>query len=189
MLQPNKINKWVLTPEGLDYAKNGTPEYKLYSLSSKEGTPVEKVQEALKDYKIALGNAMKKKLVTIKDQKLFRAVEEYNDTDQTKLMAVFDEKVIDLSEDDKKTLKSRKLAEEKQITWYKITKGPSFQLEVVNVETELTSDLIKDNKWENYKFKPFNLNALGAEVPNGNLHPLMKVREQFRLILLELGFE
>ena len=67
VLQPNKINKWVLTPEGLDYAKNGTPEAKLHSLSSAEGTPVKKVQEALKDYKIALGNAMKKKLVTLKD--------------------------------------------------------------------------------------------------------------------------
>jgi len=35
--------------------------------------------------------------------------------------------------------------------------------------------MIADGSWETENFKPYNWNALGKEVINGNLHPLMKV--------------
>ena len=38
-------------------------------------------------------------------------------------------------------------------------------------------------------FKPYNLDAEGKLPPGGYLHPLMKVRTQFREVFLELGFE
>lgn len=44
-------------------------------------------------------------------------------------------------------------------------------------------------KWKELHFRKFNLESKGEEVANGNLHPLMKTRAQFREILLELGFE
>ena len=34
-----------------------------------------------------------------------------------------------------------------------------------------------------------NLQAKGKPIPSGGLHPLMKMRTEFRNILLEMGFE
>ena len=49
--------------------------------------------------------------------------------------------------------------------------------------------MISSGSWEQTKFKSFNLNSLGKEPSCGSLHPLLKVREQFREIMFELGFE
>ena len=38
-------------------------------------------------------------------------------------------------------------------------------------------------------FKPINLNAMGAPISGGSFHPLLKVRAEFRRILMEMGFE
>lgn len=48
--------------------------------------------------------------------------------------------------------------------------------------------MIQSEEWKNKNFMKFNLNALGAEVENGNLHHLMKVASEFKQILIELGF-
>ncbi|MGH0186716.1 UNVERIFIED_CONTAM: hypothetical protein FKN15_022361 [Acipenser sinensis] len=41
--------------------------------------------------------------------------------------------------------------------------------------------------WRDKKFKPYNFDALGIIPDCGHLHPLMKVRTQFRQIFLEMG--
>ena len=41
--------------------------------------------------------------------------------------------------------------------------------------------------WKEKKFKPYNFEALGVAPDCGHLHPLMKVRTQFRQIFLEMG--
>jgi phenylalanyl-tRNA synthetase alpha chain len=49
--------------------------------------------------------------------------------------------------------------------------------------------MIKDGSWRTTPFKPYNF-APGAGAPpaGGHLHPLLKVREQFRQIFLTMGF-
>ncbi|XP_055366773.1 phenylalanine--tRNA ligase alpha subunit isoform X1 [Betta splendens] len=42
--------------------------------------------------------------------------------------------------------------------------------------------------WKEKKFKPYNFEAMGVAPDCGHLHPLMKVRTQFRQIFLEMGF-
>ncbi|XP_059496040.1 phenylalanine--tRNA ligase alpha subunit isoform X2 [Stegostoma tigrinum] len=42
--------------------------------------------------------------------------------------------------------------------------------------------------WKEKKFKPYNFDAMGIVPECGHLHPLMKVRTQFRQIFLEMGF-
>jgi phenylalanyl-tRNA synthetase alpha chain len=44
----------------------------------------------------------------------------------------------------------------------------------------INSMLIHLETWEKANFKPYNFNALGASQEPGALHPLMKVREEFR---------
>lgn len=41
--------------------------------------------------------------------------------------------------------------------------------------------------WKEKKFKPYNFEAMGVAPDCGHLHPLMKVRTQFRQIFLEMG--
>jgi phenylalanyl-tRNA synthetase alpha chain len=41
--------------------------------------------------------------------------------------------------------------------------------------------------WKSAAFKKYNFNAEGATPGGGALHPLMKVREEFRNIFFEMG--
>jgi len=43
--------------------------------------------------------------------------------------------------------------------------------------------------WKTATFKPYNFNALGSDQNAGALHPLNKVRHEFRQIFFEMGFE
>jgi phenylalanyl-tRNA synthetase alpha chain len=43
--------------------------------------------------------------------------------------------------------------------------------------------------WSELSYKPINLKSMGAPVGGGNFHPLLKVRAEFRRILMEMGFE
>lgn len=43
--------------------------------------------------------------------------------------------------------------------------------------------------WSDLEFKEVNLSAMGVPVSGGCYHPLLKVRAEFRRILMEMGFE
>jgi len=55
--------------------------------------------------------------------------------------------------------------------------------------TDLTEAMLQSGEWKTSEFKPYNFNALGAKPRSGALHPLMKIRQEFRQIFLEMGFE
>lgn len=55
--------------------------------------------------------------------------------------------------------------------------------------TDLTEAMLASGEWKTAEFKPYNFNALGALPRGGALHPLMKIRTEFRQIFLEMGFE
>ena len=85
---------------------------------------------------------------------------------------------------DKKELTElkRKLVTLTKIVGYKIEKGPKFALEIVNLETDITSDMVLNHTWKDAQFKPYNFNSEGVYPNSGALHPLNKVREEFRQI-------
>lgn len=41
--------------------------------------------------------------------------------------------------------------------------------------------------WAEKTFKEYNFDALGLMPQGGHLHPLLKVREEYRQIFLEMG--
>ena len=43
--------------------------------------------------------------------------------------------------------------------------------------------------WSDLSFKSVNLKSMGAPVGGGTFHPLLKVRQEFRTILMQMGFE
>ena len=47
--------------------------------------------------------------------------------------------------------------------------------------------LLFSGSWKTKQFKPYNFDAQGIMPTSGHLHPLMKVRAQFRQIFLEMG--
>ena len=78
-------------------------------------------------FKIGFGNAMKKKIVSLKDNKIFKIKENFEDEDKKKLIMIREGKSAELSKEDIKALKSRKLAEEKAETNFIITKGDEYR--------------------------------------------------------------
>jgi len=76
----------------------------------------------------------------------------------------------------------------KKVISFKISKGPKFALEIVKEETDLTADMLASGSWKTATFKPYNFKALGADQHAGALHPLNKVRHEFREIFFEMGF-
>ncbi len=99
-----------------------------------------------------------------------------------------------------KELKKRKLIEREKITHFVVEKGPSFSLTLARLSTDLTSDMVVAGRsssgaaaaaaasWRDATFKEYNWKAMGQPTCGGTLHPLLKVREEFRNIFLEMGF-
>ena len=67
-------------------------------------------------------------------------------------------------------------------------KGPKYSKHMPVEHTDLTADMLANGSWQTATFKPYNFNALGAPTTAGVLHPLNKVRKEFRDIFLNLGF-
>jgi phenylalanyl-tRNA synthetase alpha chain len=86
-------------------------------------------------------------------------------------------------------LKKRKLIKLHKVVTFRIDKGPKFALEIEKEETDLTFDMLSSGSWKTAKFKPYNFKALGSDQNAGALHPLNKVRHEFRQIFFEMGFE
>jgi hypothetical protein len=80
-------------------------------------------------------------------------------------------------------LKKRKLLKMQKVISFRISKGPKFALEMVKEETDLTAEMLASGAWKTATFKPYNFKALGADQHAGALHPLNKVRHEFRLVV------
>ena len=48
--------------------------------------------------------------------------------------------------------------------------------------------MIANGSWKTANFKAYNFEALGIQPQRGHLHPLLKVRAEYRQIFLEMGF-
>lgn len=86
-------------------------------------------------------------------------------------------------------LRKRKLVKMQKVISYEFSKGLKFAKEFVKEETDLTADMLANGTWTKIKFKPYNFKAMGAPTMSGALHPLNKVRHEFREIFFEMGFE
>lgn len=61
-------------------------------------------------------------------------------------------------------------------------------MNVEKQETDLTAEMIAKGTWKEKQFKEYNFDAMGIPPERGHLHPLLKVRQEFRQIFLEMGF-
>lgn len=69
-----------------------------------------------------------------------------------------------------------------------LRKGSNFSTKIEKAPTELTPEMISSGSWKTTALKPYNLDSLGQDTGAGCLHPLLKVRAEYRQIFLEMGF-
>lgn len=133
------------------------------------------------------GNAFKNKWVKKEGDSLVLVAETVRDTTRELLQGIQETKTLS----DAKTLnelKKRKLVTLTKVIHYTVTKGPKYAKEIPVEVTDLTADMLASGAWETANFKPYNFNALGAPQDAGSLHPLNKVRQEFRNIFFSQGF-
>lgn len=189
-MKPIDNQEVVLTPEGVEYSKKGSPEAQVFHALDSNGSSAKDLEAKLGAIsKIGWGQCMKQRWATL-DKKagvLKKAVETITDTTQQNLKNIAKGEVLD-----KKAttdLKKRQMIGIRSFKSYSVSKGPKFALERKQFANDLSHDMLKSGNWAEQEFKEINFNAKGPEISCGGLHPLMKVRHQFRSILLELGFE
>ncbi|XP_037112382.1 phenylalanine--tRNA ligase alpha subunit [Syngnathus acus] len=183
---------WELTEEGKEIAEQGSHEARVFNSVPLEGLTQSDLMK-LSFGKIGFSKAMSNKWIRLDKgheggPRIFRTVENIDDQVREKLLLVQKGISSNLDEKEKNELKKRKLLAEMTVKSYWITKGNSFSTTVTKQETELTPEMIANGSWKEKNFKPYNFDAMGVTPDCGHLHPLMKVRTQFRQIFLEMGF-
>ncbi|KAH8815111.1 phenylalanyl-tRNA synthetase-like protein alpha chain [Xylogone sp. PMI_703] len=184
----------VLEEEAEEIAANGSHEARVFEALKKamDGLTVAELETAVGDKNVAKlgqGKAFKSKWISKgKEGRLVASADSIEDTTREQLLLIKsththpDPKVIT-------ELKKRKLVKLQKVISFKINKGPKYALEMVKEETDLTADMLASGAWKTATFKPYNFKALGADQNAGALHPLNKVRHEFRQIFFEMGFE
>lgn len=186
--------RWEVSAEGAECAAGGSPEFKVWSWVVAGGAGA--IEEGVGDVVAGRGKkvALKRKWVRIdKAAGGLVAVDGVTPVDEV-AKALRDLIASDgcpdgFSEQMLKELKSRKLAVSKPFKTYLISQGPELANARKVQATELTKEMLDSGEWETVAFKPYNFYADGKPTDGGYLHTLLKVREQFRLIFLEMGFE
>lgn len=181
----------VLTAEGKEVALKGSPEAQVFRAIVAGGSTMQDLESKLEKNLVKIGWAqcMKQKWCSIDKAAgcLKKNLDKITDTTQELVKQILAGKPVDSK--DVAELKKRQMVSMKNFKSYSVSKGPQFSLERKKYATDVTQEMIKNGNWATEEFKEINLNAKGPEVQCGALHPLMKVRHQFRNILLELGFE
>ena len=202
-----KSKAYALTEEGTHVLREGSPEFHFYNALSRDGGSTEEElvaggeisKDAIKNGK---KNAMQKRWCAFdKDTKRFtRSVEAVTDTTQAELAHVVASDGVDTAfegeqwserkpGDTYKALKKRKFVTLVTKTSFACARGPNYSTRFVKPVADLTKEMLEGKSWQTANFKSYNFNSLGAPVVGGALHPLMKVRSEFRQVLLQMGFE
>jgi len=192
-MQDISHQRYVLTEESKNYLEAGSPEAQLFKAIPAEGITLAALKAAVAPEVADVGfkQAMQAKWVALDksagEPRVVRKVDTITDTTQQQLAAVAAGQELPKAEAD--TLqKKRKLI--KLETWktYKVGKGPKFALERKKQATDLTVEMLAKGTWRTEEFKEYNFNAMGLPTAGGNLHPLLKVRTQYRKIFTQMGF-
>ncbi|XP_065657781.1 phenylalanine--tRNA ligase alpha subunit [Hydra vulgaris] len=185
--------KWVLTSEGLHMAEFGSYEATVFREVPEDGLLQSDLQKLSlgKNSSIGFSKAMSEGWLTVDKlceggPRIRRKVDTIVDNVQEMLKKIQLGDNVDESKIN--DLKKRKLVTKEVLKSYIVTKGDGFSLTVQKADADLTTDMLASGSWKTKKFKEYNFDALGVPPVCGHLHPLMKVRTQYRQIFLEMGF-
>jgi len=182
--------KWNVTAEGNEIVETGSHEAKVFNAipEGEEGISIADLNAKVgPSAKIGQGKAFKNKWISKKGNCLVRNVASIQDKTQEDLKIIKETK----NHPDAnilKDLKKRKLIDRQKITSYSVEKGEKFSTTIVKQATDITYEMLQNGSWKDVSFKKYNFDAEGIQPKGGYLHPLMKVREEFRQIFFQMGF-
>ena len=184
-------DEYSLSEEAQGIAREGSHEAKVFEAVRKalNGLKVSELQNVVgrESAKVGQGKAFQAKWIR-KDGDMLRAqVDSIVDATREQLEAIAREKTYP----DAKILadlRKRKLVASRKVITFAVSKGSKYAAEFVKEETDLTAEMLASGAWKTVQLKPYNFKAKGALTASGALHPLMKVRHEFRQIFFELGF-
>ena len=187
------VRRWELTQEGAGVAERGSHEACLWRLVGEEGSIKEKLMEAAGPAgKVGFSKAMSAGWITLDKSGatplVRRKVETVQDNIQAALLQVRAGAGDTLPDKERAEYKKRKMLQEVTEKIYILSRGEQFTTTISKPETELTPEMISSGSWKTANFKPYNFDALGISPASGCLHPLLKVRAEYRQIFLEMGF-
>jgi len=187
------VKRWDLTAEGQTVCERGSHEAMVWELVGEAGMDQQEVMKKAGQYgKVGFSKAMSAGWITLDKSgdkpKVKRKVNTIVDSTKAHLLALLSGDLETVSEKDRAEYKKRKLVTEVTDKIYKLAKGPDFSTTISRAETELTPEMIASGTWKTADFKPYNFSALGISPSCGHLHPLLKVRAEYRQIFLEMGF-
>ncbi|KAL7069647.1 hypothetical protein ACQ4LE_010843 [Meloidogyne hapla] len=185
-----KISRLQLTPEGEQVLDEGSHEYRVFDLVGDLGVP-----KAIIDKEsfgpIGFGKAISAGWITTEVKNgvslVVRKVTSVEDKARHELKQIkggmnnFDAKAIG-------NLKKRKWINEISFKAMIVSKGANFNESLSKPELDLTTEMISSGSWRNKNFKKYNFEAMGIIPQSGHLHPLLKVRAEFRDIFFQMGF-
>ncbi len=186
------------TEDGHLVLAQGSPEFRLYNAISPDGTTTRDslTSQFSKEFMtIALGPCMKNKWISMtKDgvvSRLAASVVDACQNDLVRILTAASEGKLDSTAEAAtiKTLVTRKMLETQKIKVFQLSKGPEFSLERKVLLDDLTVDSLRSGQWKELEFKSFNVLAEGKPASSGTLHPLLKVRAEFRSFLVQMGFQ
>ncbi|VDD81059.1 unnamed protein product [Mesocestoides corti] len=186
--EPVVQTHFTLTDEGKYVLEHGSHEFVVYAAVPDEGIPMPELMKVSKYAKVGVSKALAAKWISVsKNDANVQLVKKLGQPSGDDIQACL-AKLQDCSISEKNDLKKRKLVVEKKLTAYTLERGPHFTTHRAKEETDLTADMISTGSWQEYKFKKYNFKALGAPPEGGHLHPLLRVRSEFRRILMDMGF-
>ncbi|KAE9006731.1 Phenylalanine--tRNA ligase alpha subunit [Phytophthora rubi] len=186
---------YVLKDEARQFLERGSPEIQVFHAIPADGIERKALEAAVgaATLKVGQGACMKNKWIRLDkaDGKFYRNVADVQDevTDMLRRVEAADGALSAVTKDEANALKRRKLAEVRTRKSYTLTKGVNFALQRKKQATGLTKEMLEGEAWKKETFKPYNFKTMGLSVGGGHLHPLMKVRAEFRRVLMDMGFQ
>lgn len=201
-----EVKEYKLTSEGVEYAKKGLPELRLYKLLIECGKQLS-IREIIergfpkKELSIALKWLREKKLAIVhggvvkllREGQLEQLFPEQSILNRILSKGVITSTSITASEEDIiNTLKSRGLVEEKILVDLIIeitATGKLFLERAKPVLSVLTHEHLVSGTWRKYRLKPYNISAEPPRVYPGKKHFYLEFIDYIKKILLSMGFE
>ena len=189
---------YTLSKEALEIVKNGSQEImvlKVLAEAGEDGMSLADLQSKFSSKnvcKIGMGNCLKLKWIQKKGATLIAIAkpEEVTDATQQDLIQLQSANGAPESLDAKvvTALKRRKLVSLITRKSLQVGRGKAYAPTRVKKAADLTKEMLDSGSWQTTAFKPYNFLTLGEKVQGGYLHPLLKVRAEFRKILMQMGF-
>lgn len=188
---------YTLSKEASNIIQNGSQEFiVIHTLidAGDDGLSINDLQSKVgKDVcKIGMGTCMKNKWAKKDGQNLISLKKKDEVKDATRdLLMVLESANGDessLSSDNVNVLKRRKLINLVKRVSYSVQRGAEYAPKRIKKAADLTKEMLDSGSWKTTTFKEYNFLTLGEKVGGGYLHPLLKVRAEFRKILMQMGF-